>query len=357
MAARRGPACAGRRLLLRRGMLFRQVSIDVVTHVDAPIRLASTEIIERLRSTMDRLGIRGNLLEDVAGIRERRIWDGPMQVTDVATLAATAALDASSVPRDRIGLLVNTSVCRDFIEPSIAAVVHGNLGLATNCQNFDLGNACLAFLNGMDVAGLMIERGDIEYALIVDGEASNEVTERTIERLSSPSTTAAQFRSEFASLTLGSGAVAMVLGHSDLLPGGHRYRGSVTRAATEFSSLCRGTMDRMITDTKTLLTEGLRLAAATYEAASDAFGWSGGAVDEYVLHQVSKVHTQALLDLLGIDQERALTIFPSHGNVGPASVPITLSKLDEAGRLRGGHRVALLGIGSGLNCSMAEVIW
>jgi 3-oxoacyl-[acyl-carrier-protein] synthase-3 len=31
--------------------------------------------------------------------------------------------------------------------------------------------------------------------------------------------------------------------------------------------------------------------------------------------------------------------------------------LDEAGRLREGHRVALLGIGSGRNCSMAEVIW
>jgi 3-oxoacyl-[acyl-carrier-protein] synthase-3 len=338
-------------------MLFHQVSIDVVRHVDAPVRLASSQINERLRSTMDRLGIRGSLLEEVAGIRERRVWDSPAQVTDVATLAAKAALEASSVPRDRIGLLVSTSVCRDFIEPSVAAVVHGNLGLAAGCQNFDLGNACLAFLNGMDVAGLMIERGDIDYALIVDGEVSNEVTESTIERLSSPSATAEQFRAEFASLTLGSGAVAMVLGRSDLLPGGHRYRGSVTRAATQFSGLCRGTMQRMVTDTKTLLAEGLRLAAGTFQAASQAFGWSGGEVDEYVLHQVSKVHTDALLGLLGIDPARALTIFPEHGNVGPASVPIALSKLEEVGRLREGHRVALLGIGSGLNCAMAEVVW
>jgi acyl-CoA:acyl-CoA alkyltransferase len=338
-------------------MLFHQVSIDVVKHVDAPVRLASTQINDRLRPTMERLGIRDNLLEDVAGIRERRIWEGPALVTDVATLAATAALEASPVPRDRIGLLVSTSVCRDFIEPSIAAVVHGNLGLSAECQNFDLGNACLAFLNGMDVAGLMIERGDIEYALIVDGEVSNEVTERTIERLSLPSTTAEQFRAEFASLTLGSGAVAMVLGRSDLLPAGHRYRGSVTRAATQFADLCRGTMQRMVTDTKTLLMEGLKLAELTYGAASEAFGWSDGVVDEYVLHQVSKVHTDALVALLGIDPARALTTFPDHGNVGPASVPMALSKLEEAGRLRDGHRVALLGIGSGLNCSMAEVIW
>jgi 3-oxoacyl-[acyl-carrier-protein] synthase III len=33
------------------------------------------------------------------------------------------------------------------------------------------------------------------------------------------------------------------------------------------------------------------------------------------------------------------------------------SKLREMDRLKKGDRVALLGIGSGLNCSMAEVVW
>ena len=50
-------------------------------------------------------------------------------------------------------------------------------------------------------------------------------------------------------------------------------------------------------------------------------------------------------------------IFAEHGNIGPASVPIVLSKLKELGRLKKGDRIALLGIGSGLNCSMAEVVW
>jgi 3-oxoacyl-[acyl-carrier-protein] synthase-3 len=45
------------------------------------------------------------------------------------------------------------------------------------------------------------------------------------------------------------------------------------------------------------------------------------------------------------------------GNIGPASVPIVLAKVVEAGKLKAGDRVALLGIGSGLNCSMAEIVW
>jgi 3-oxoacyl-[acyl-carrier-protein] synthase-3 len=112
-----------------------------------------------------------------------------------------------------------------------------------------------------------------------------------------------------------------------------------------------------VTDTKTLLVEGLKLAAKTFQAARAALGWVVDEIDEFVIHQISRVHTAALVELLGIDPKRILTVFPELGNVGPASVPITLSKLEEMGRLTKGKRVALLGIGSGLNCSMAEVIW
>lgn len=338
-------------------MLYKHVSIASVTHVDAPVRLSSADIMERLQPTLDRLGIRGNLLEEVAGIHERRIWDGPVSPSDAATLAAQKAIAASGVPHENIGILINTSVCRDYLEPSTASIIHGNLGLADTCQNFDVGNACLAFLNGMDIAARMIERGDIDYALIVDGESSNVITENTIQRLSQPGVTEDQFRNEFASLTLGSGAAAMVMGRAELLPDGHKFLGTVTRAATNFSHLCRGNMDRMVTDTRTLLVEGLKLAAKTFQAARAALGWMTGELDEFVIHQISKVHTAAFVELLGIDPKKVLTVFPEYGNIGPASVAVALSKLAETGRLTKGKRVAMLGIGSGLNCSMAEVVW
>ena len=298
-------------------MVFESVNVAAVAHVDAPVRLSSTELMERLSPTLERLGVRPGLLEEAAGIRNRRLWGGEIPVAEAAALAGERVIEASGVPRDRIGLLVSTSVCRDYIEPSTASVVHGMLGLPDTCQNFDLGNACLAFINGMDVAARMIERGDIDYALIVDGEVSDRITNRTVARLNLPSTTVEQFRAEFASLTLGSGSVAMVLAHESVVPTGHRYRGSVTRAATQFSHLCRGTMERMTTDTRSLLDEGLKLAAMTYRAAGDTLGWANGGLDHYVLHQVSSVHTAALLELLGLDPEKALTTYPEYGNVGP----------------------------------------
>ena len=44
-----------------------------------------------------------------------------------------------------------------------------------------------------------------------------------------------------------------------------------------------------------------------------------------------------------------------YGNIGPAAVPFTLAKT--ADRMRSGERVLLLGIGSGLNTSFAEIVW
>jgi len=338
-------------------MLFQHVAIAGLAHVDAPRRLSSDELNARLKPTLDRLGIKTDVLKDVAGIHARRLWDEGMQASDAATLAGVKALADAGIDPDKVGLLVNTSVSRDYLEPSTASIVSGNLGLPDTCQNFDVANACLAFLNGMDIASRMIERGEIDYALVVDGETANLAYEKTVERLLRVETTEEEFKNELATLTLGSGAAAMVLARAELAPGAPRYKGGVTRAATEWNKLCRGNLDRMVTDTRMLLIEGIKLAKKTWIAAKLALGWVADEMDEFVIHQVSQVHTAAFVKAFGINPKKVLTIFNEHGNIGPASVPIVLSKLREMGRLKKGSRIALLGIGSGLNCSMAEVVW
>lgn len=338
-------------------MLFKNVSIAGLAHIDAPHTLTSKEINERLQPTLDRLGIRTDVLGDIAGIHARRLWDADMLASDAATLAARKALEDAGIEAGRIGLLVNTSVSRDYLEPSTASIVSGNLGVSDECMTFDVANACLAFINGMDIAARMLERGDIDYALIVDGETANLVYEKTLERMAQPGVTADDFRNEMAALTLGCGAAAMVMARSELVPDAPRYRGGVTRSATEWNQLCRGNLDRMVTDTRLLLIEGIKLAQKTFLAAREALGWAVEELDQFVIHQVSQPHTAAFIKNFGIDPKKVMTIFGEHGNIGPASVPIVLSKLKQLGKLKKGDRIALLGIGSGLNCSMAEVVW
>ncbi len=338
-------------------MIFKNVVIQAVAAIEPPIRVTSRELSERLKPTMQRLGIRTDLLEELSGIVARRFWNKGTLPSDAATLAAEKVIAESQIDRQRIGIIINTSVCRDYLEPSTACIVHGKLGLNENCINFDVGNACLAFVNGMDIAARMLEREEIDYALIVDGESSGPITEATIERLLGPDIDMKQFRAEFASLTLGSGAAAMIMARRELAPQGHRYLGSVSRSATEFNTLCRGQMDQMVTETKILLAEGLKLAARTFRAAGVALGWVVSELDQFVIHQVGKVHTDSLVKLLGLDPRKVHAIYPEMGNVGPASVPMVLAHAIELGKIHRGDRVALLAIGSGLNCSMAEIVW
>jgi 3-oxoacyl-[acyl-carrier-protein] synthase-3 len=327
-------------------------SIISVAAVHAPVVMTSAEFDARLAPTYDRLDIRAGLLESVAGIIERRWWPEGVSFSDAAAQAGRVALEESGVDPARIGLLVDTSVCRQNLEPSAAVAVHHELGLPASCINFDLANACLGFVNAMQLAATMIDAGNIEYALIVDGEGSRYTQETTLARLQRPETTVEDVFAEFATLTLGSGAAAMVLGPSDRHPEGHRMVRTESRAATQHHGLCIGTLDRMYTDTKGLLDAGLDLAEDAWGPAMDS-EWRD--MDAYILHQVSAVHTQLLCKRLNIEPEKAPLTFPTRGNVGPASVPMTLA--GHASSLSAGDRVLCLGIGSGLNTAAVELVW
>ncbi len=336
---------------------YSDVVISGVAHLDAPNVVTSAEIEAQLAPTLERLGVQRGLLTDLAGIYERRVWDVGVMPSTVAAEAAELLLAECDVERGAIGALVNTSVSRDYVEPSTASIVHGRVGLAAEAVNFDLGNACLGFLNGMNVVAAMIERGEIDHGLVVNAESSRFVVESTVTRLQGEDTDEGTFREQFATLTLGSGAVAMLLSHADLVPSGHRFLGGLSRARTEHALLCTGHWHEMRTDTKGLLLAGLELAAQTWKEALDTFDWEPDAVDLYALHQVSQVHTRAVCATLDVDMARMPLIFPKFGNIGPASVPTVVSKSAADGTLKAGDRLMLMAIGSGINAAAAEILW
>ena len=336
---------------------YSNIAITSVEHAHAPIVVTSDEIDAQLADHYERLHATPGLLESLAGITERRFWEEGVLPSDAAALAGEKAIDSSGVDRAEIGIIINTSVCRDYIEPSTASIVHGKLGLPDTALNFDVGNACLGFLNGMAIVSAMIERGEIDHGLVVNGEGSRFSTESTIARLQSDASTPEMFREQFATLTLGSGAAAMVLSNADLVGSQHRFIGGLSRANTQHNQLCVGQPDEMRTDTAGLLRAGLDLAKETWQEAFSQFAFQDETVDMYAIHQISSVHTQAVSDLLELDSDKVPRIFPKFGNTGPASVPMLLSMENAADRISDGDRVILMGMGSGINAAAYELIW
>jgi 3-oxoacyl-[acyl-carrier-protein] synthase III len=331
----------------------RNTALLGVESVEAPVIIPSLEFDRRLAPALDRLRLSTGLLERVAGITERRWWAPGTGFEDAAMEAGAKALASTGIAAAEVGLLVNTSVSRTNLEPSVAVKVHHGLGLPSSAMNFDVTNACLGFVNGMTLAANMIEAGQIRYALVVNGEDAQATQEATLRRLSRPGATRTGFLQEFATLTLGSGAAAAVLGPADAHPGAHRLLGGVARAGSQHHELCVGGLDGMYTDAQGLLEGGLELVVDAWQEAQQDWNWD--AMDRYITHQVSTTHTKAIIDALGLDPDRVPITFPHWGNVGPASLPMTLAA--ESQSLDSGDRVLCMGVGSGLNTAMLEIAW
>ncbi len=349
-------------------MLYRQVNIAAINGKLPPEAVTSADIESRLKPVYERLKLPEGRLELMTGIRERRFWAPGTLPSEAASLAGEAALEASGIPREKIGCLLMCSVSRDFLEPATATVVHNRLGLPSRAEVFDVSNACLGFLSGMIVLGNMIELGQVEAGLLVSGENSRPLLESTIEKILNDETlTRRTVKPLFASLTIGSGAVAAVLAKRGLTGSGHRLLGGVSLAATEHNDLCRGgnpasgmtdgSETLMNTDSEMLMQCGVEAAAKTWKLFLSETGLSESDFSCYCTHQVGRAHKKLLCEKLGIDIGKDFATLETMGNVGSVSCPVTLAAAVESGALKEGETAAMLGIGSGINCTMLGVKW
>jgi 3-oxoacyl-[acyl-carrier-protein] synthase-3 len=151
--------------------------------------------------------------------------------------------------------------------------------------------------------------------------------------------------------------VAAVVRRKDLCNTPHKVNGVVMRSATEFNQLCLGNHTEMKSDPHGLLVHGVGLAVETWPYAAEELGWSPNTIDEFVCHQVSLSHFTHTFQQLELPLDKALLTFPYLGNVGPASLPLTLSLGVAQGRIVPGKELCLFGVGSGLGCIVMGVSW
>ena len=282
-----------------------------------------------------------------------------------AVAAGRKALAAADIPIEALGMLIYGAVCRDNLEPATACAVADGLGLAPHTQIYDVSNACLGVLNGMIQAANAIELGQIQAALIVSCESARQIIELTIERLLERKDMEL-FKKTIATLTGGSGAVAVLMTDAQLCGGGHRLLGGAIRSAAEHHRLCRWGPDTgmaavgghfMETDSAAVLQNGVVLGIETFSDFMKEMGWAEDKPDKIICHQVGATHQRNILDAIGLSQDKDFTTFQFLGNIGTVSLPITAAIAAEREFLQPGDLVGLLGIGSGLNCLMLGVHW
>ncbi|MEZ6125065.1 MAG: 3-oxoacyl-ACP synthase III [Planctomycetaceae bacterium] len=346
-------------------MRYQHVCVEAVVHNPPPHVVTSDELERRLAPVYERLNLPFGRLELMTGIQQRRFYSPGTLPGQISVQTATQALQKSGLDAQLVGALIHGSVCRDQMEPATAAGVHSGVGLPDDCVVMDVSNACLGLLNGMLVVADLIELGRISAGIVVGTETGRGLVEGTIDSLlHDPQLTRKSIKSAFASLTIGSGSAAIVLCRDSLSRTGFRLQGGACMSDTAHHDLCAGGVEaevhgdsrpRMETNSEALLHAGIALAERTWQKTKKVLGWNNADVDRVFTHQVGKQHRTLLLETLDLDPHLDFPTVEWFGNTGAVAQPRALAMGLEQDPPPPGTRMALLGIGSGLNSVMLGI--
>ena len=333
-----------------------------------PEKIVTTESLEkRCEPLYKRLNMPEGRLEALTGIKERRIWNIGKTPGQQSVLTVQKLLEQTGFDPQKVGALIHGSVCRDYLEPATACSVHRALNFPPTGFVYDISNACLGIVSGMIQIADMIELGHIESGIVAGTESSRSLMETTIQHLNTDlSLTRKSVKSAFASLTIGSGSAAVLLAHRSISRTGNRLLGGAVHAETRFCNLCRSDTDQfggdamsplMQTDSEALMKEGVSAAARCFERFLAETGWTRKDIDKTFCHQVGRAHQKLLFDTLNLSAELNFSTLEFLGNTGSAALPTAAAMGIESGFVPDGSRVALLGIGSGINVVMLGIEW
>ncbi len=339
-------------------MKYTKVFIDAIGYELGPNVVTSSELEKRILPMLDSLHIPPGQLETLTGIRERRWWNQGFPLSEGAASAGRKALEQADLNAADLGALVYAGVCREHSEPATAAAVADKLGVNPSTAVFDISNACLGVLNGiLDIAN-RIELGQIKAGMVVSCESSREINDSMIASML-VDRSFDNFRLSLATLTGGSGAVAVVL--TDGSFGGphkkHKLLGGVYRSACEHNKLCIWHRDHMSTDATAVLKYGVALGQQTWKDLLAELNVGAEDFGKVICHQVGGAHKKNVLNALGIPEAKDFSTYEYLGNMGTVALPAAAAIADEREFLAAGDTVAFLGIGSGLNTIMLGVKW
>ncbi|MHC2071137.1 3-oxoacyl-ACP synthase III [Bremerella sp. T1] len=348
-------------------MKYQNVCIEGLGYCLPDEIVTSAEIEQRLAPLYERLRLPEGRLELMTGISQRRFFPDVVQPGDVSIHSARNAMAATGLDPADVGALIHGSVCRDFLEPATACRVHHALGLPQDCVVYDVSNACLGILNGAIQIANMIELGQIKAGIVVGTESGRHLVDNTIETLNnSENLSRNDIKLAVASLTIGSASCAMVLCHKELSRTGNQLVAASARAHTQHHDLCHSIAGKnetgvgnplMQTDSEKLMAEGIATGAATFADFLGETGWSTDQIQRTICHQVGLTHRKLVLEKLQLPIDNDFATVQWLGNTGAAALPTTLALATQTQFIEAGQNVALLGIGSGINCVMIGAEW
>jgi 3-oxoacyl-[acyl-carrier-protein] synthase-3 len=275
------------------------------------------------------------------GVRERRVAEPELRLSELATQAGREALERAGVHPSEVDLVLVATMAADEISPNAAPLVARDLG-AEYAGAMDIGAACTGFLSALSSAAAQVEAGRANRVLVIGADILSRLTDRNDR------STAALFAD---------GAGAAVVGPAE--DGGGSIGPIVMGADGGGAAAIRATHEEHLLYMQghdTFREAVRRLAGATLEAAAIA-NMELEEIDLFVYHQANIRILNAVGERLGLDRDRVIDCIDRYGNTSAATIPIALAEARDTDRLHSGDKVLLGAFGAGFTWAAGVIEW
>jgi 3-oxoacyl-[acyl-carrier-protein] synthase-3 len=295
-------------------------------------------------------------LKELIGLDQRYVAAQSTTAGDLCCQAAEQLLAANVARPEEIEAVIMVTQTPDYIMPATAAVIHGKLGLSTECAAFDVNLGASGYVYGLWLAFQMVETGSAKTVLLLAGD--------TLDRLASPrdKATAALFgdagsatiieRSEGASHSVfrvgtdGSGYQHL------MVPAGGFRQAKTNGARTEHKD-DRGnqrSLEHLYMDGGAIFAFSTIKAPAEVKRVLAAANEEMANVDYILFHQANKYIISTIMRSLQLPLSKTpYQVIEKYGNLSAASIPVSVCEVLRDEIMRGRKRVILCGFGPGLS--------
>ena len=317
----------------------------------APEKVLTNKDLEKIVDTTD------EWIVERTGIRERRMAADDEVTSDMAHKAALRALEMAGTKPEELDLIIVGTISPDMPMPSSAAFLQHKLG-AKRAFAFDLSAACAGSLYGLSIADQFVKTGAVKRALVIGVELLTRIID---------------WEDRNTCVLFGDAAGAFVLGPAEdgddsrgILSTHLHTEGALTDILCIRGGGSKHPMSEQVMKDKLhkVAMNGREVFKFAVRSLTDAVnealthnGLTAAQVDHVIAHQANVRIIDAVLDRVGLPQEKVWLNIHKYGNTSSASLPMTLDEANRAGRLKKGDTIAMMAIGAGMAWGSAIVRW
>jgi 3-oxoacyl-[acyl-carrier-protein] synthase III len=273
-------------------------------------------------------------IRERTGIHERRVGG---TTCELSVEAGRAAMERAGIDPSEIDVLVLATTTPDQTVPATSASVQHALGL--RCGAFDVNAACTGFMYALATANGLLATG-MNKALVIGTDTLSRITDWTDRN---------------TAILFADGSGAVVLERYDGAPSILSFDLDADGSARKFLDADVGGYIHM--DGKEVFRRAVRIMVDSGEKSMKAAGVTADDIALVVPHQANTRIIEAACQRLGFSMEKTALTLHRTGNTSSASIPLALADALDAGRVKTGDLILMVGFGAGMTAASAVVRW